>query len=68
MTDFLQVEGQHAIFRNLFNEEHTNELLSSLQVPLTSLEFRNVGVKVMRLVHLHAFRSFQLWARPRSEV
>jgi hypothetical protein len=60
MAEFLQVDGEHVVFRNLFNEEHTNELLASLQAPVSSLEFRNVGVKVMRLV-MH--RGCRFWLR-----
>lgn len=57
MAEFLQVQAEHALFTNLFNEEHAAELLATLQPPISSLEFRNVGVKIMRLVLLTSCRS-----------
>ena len=48
--DFIRVEGDSLIIKDLFNEEHAIELLQGGVGKVRRLVMTNVGVKVMRLV------------------
>jgi hypothetical protein len=50
--EFIRQEGSKLIVENLFNEEHTLELLREVQPTFSAILFRNVGVKIMKLVGL----------------
>ena len=49
--EFICQEGENLTFSNLFNEEHAMEVLGSVKCGFTCLTFRNVGIKIMKLVH-----------------
>lgn len=55
--EFIRVEGENLVVSNLFNEEHAAEVIQTLNQPFTSLTFKNVGVKIMRLVIIEPSRS-----------
>lgn len=54
--EFIRVEGENLVVSNLFNEEHAAEVIQTLSQPFTSLTFKNVGVKIMRLVIIEPSR------------
>ena len=48
--EFMRVEGDTLMIKDLFNEEHAMELLQGGLGNVHRLVMTNVGVKVMRLV------------------
>ena len=48
--EFIRQEGNNLIIQNIFNEEHALELLGTVSPTFTAVIFRNVGIKIMKLV------------------